>query len=72
LAPGLQPKAIKGGTTMSFGIYIVGYMILIIGLAIGANMLHVPPKWIGVGVICLVGIAILHGVTATRQKDPPS
>jgi protein-S-isoprenylcysteine O-methyltransferase Ste14 len=57
---------------MSFGIYIVGYIILIIGLAIGANMLHVPPKWIGVGVICLVGIAILHGVTATRQKDPPS
>ena len=57
---------------MSFGIYIVGYIILIIGLAIAANMLHIPPKWIGVGVICLVGIAILHGVTATRQKDPPS
>ena len=57
---------------MSFGIYIVGYLILIIGLAIGANMLHVPPKWIAVGVICLIGVAILHGVTATRQKDPPS
>jgi len=57
---------------MSFGIYIVGYLILIIGLAVGANLLHVPPKWIAVGVICLVGIAIIHGVTATRQKDPPS
>ena len=57
---------------MSFGIYIVGYIILIIGLAIGANMLHVPPKWIGVGVICLVGLAILHGVTATRHKDAAS
>ena len=57
---------------MSFGIYIVGYLILIIGLAVGANLLHVPPKWIGVGVVCLVGIAIIHGVTATRQKDPPS
>jgi hypothetical protein len=21
---------------------------------------------------CLVGLAIVHGVTATRQKDPPS
>ena len=70
--PGLQPKATKGETTMSFGIYIVGYIILIIGLAIGANMLHIPPKWIGVGVICLIGIAILHGVTATRQKDAAS
>jgi hypothetical protein len=57
---------------MSFGIYIVGYIILTIGLAIGAHLLHVPQKWIGVGVICLIGIAIIHGVTATRQKDPPS
>ena len=57
---------------MSFGIYIVGYIILSLGLAIGANMLHVPARWIGVGVLCLVGVAIVHGVTATRQKDPSS
>ena len=57
---------------MSFGIYIVGYLILIIGLAVGANLLHLPPKWIGVGVVSLVGVAIIHGVTATRQRDPSS
>lgn len=57
---------------MSFGIYLVGYIILIVGLAIGAHFLHAPPKWIGVGVLCLIGIAIIHGVTATRHKDPPS
>ncbi len=57
---------------MSFGIYIVGYVILIVGLALGAHMLHVPEKWIGVGVICLIGVAIIHGVTATRQKDSSS
>jgi hypothetical protein len=57
---------------MSFGIYIVGYIILIVGLAMGAHLLHTPPKWIVVGVICLVGLAVIHGVTATRQKDPPS
>jgi hypothetical protein len=57
---------------MSFGIYIVGYIILIAGLAIGAHLLQVPPKWIGVGVLCLIGIAIIHAVTATRHKDPPS
>ena len=55
---------------MSFGIYIVGYIILITGLALGARLLHVPPQWIGVGVLCLLGIAILHGVTVTRHKDP--
>jgi hypothetical protein len=57
---------------MSFGIYIVGYIILIIGLALGAYLLHVPQKWIAVGVICMIGIAIIHGVRATRQKDPSS
>jgi urea transporter len=57
---------------MSFGIYIAGYLILIIGLALAAHMLHVPQRWIIVGVICLIGVAIIHGVTATRQKDPPS
>jgi hypothetical protein len=55
---------------MSFGIYIVGYIILIVGLALGAHLLQVPQKWIGVGVLCLVGMAIIHGVTATRHKDP--
>ena len=57
---------------MSFGIYLVGYIILIAGLAIGANILNVPAQWIGVAVLCLVGVAIIHGVTATRQKDPQS
>ena len=57
---------------MSFGIYLFGYIILIVGLALGANLLHVPSQWIVVGVVCLVGIAILHGVTVTRQKDPPT
>lgn len=54
---------------MSFGIYLVGYVILIIGLGVGAHLLNVPLEWIGVGVLCLIGIAIIHGVTATRQKD---
>jgi hypothetical protein len=50
---------------MSFGIYIVGYIILIVGLAMGAHLLHLPQKWIVVGVICLVGLSIVHGVTAS-------
>ena len=55
---------------MSFGIYIVGYIILIIGLAIGAHLMHVPPQWIGVGVVILVGLGVITGVTTTRQRDP--
>ena len=55
---------------MSFGLYILGYVVLIIGLAIGAYLLHVQAQWIAVGALCLLGIAILHGVVVTRHKDP--
>ena len=55
---------------MSFGIYLVGYIIMIVGLGLGAHLMHVPPRWIAVGVLVLVGLGILHGVTATRHRDP--
>lgn len=45
---------------MSFGIYLVGYIVLTAGLAIGAHLLHLPLKWIGVGVLCLIGVAIIR------------
>ena len=55
---------------MSFGIYIVGFLFVIGGLIYGAVILHVPTQWIVVGGIVLVGLGILTGVKATRQKDP--
>lgn len=59
----------EGSTLMSFGIYLLGYIILIVGLAIGANMMHMPPRWIGVGVLIFIGIGIISAVTATRTRD---
>ena len=55
----------------SFAIYIVGFIVLIVGLAIAATLLGVPPTWIGVGVIVLVGLGILSWVSRTRRPDPP-
>jgi hypothetical protein len=55
---------------MSFGIYMVGFIVLIIGLGLGAHFMHVPPKWIGVGVVTMIGLGILLGVTSTRRPDP--
>jgi hypothetical protein len=55
---------------MSFGIYIVGFIVMIIGLATGAHLMHIPAQWIGVGVLVLVVLGILLGVTTTRQRDP--
>lgn len=55
---------------MSFGIYLIGFVILIGGLIYGAAILHVATHWIVVGAVVLLGLAILSGVKATRQKDP--
>lgn len=55
---------------MSFGIYAIGYAIMIGGLMYGAHLMHMPAHWIAVGGIILVGVGILSGVKATRQKDP--
>ena len=52
----------------SFGIYLIGFIIVIIGLAIGAHLIGVPSMWIGVGVICLVGLGILSAVKKTQGR----
>lgn len=55
---------------MSFGIYSIGFVLVIGGLIYGAYLLHVPAHWIVVGAIVLLGLGVLTGVKATRQKDP--
>jgi hypothetical protein len=57
---------------MSFALYVVGFLIVIAGLIYGAVILHVAAHWIVVGAVVLAGFAILTGVKATRQKDPPA
>lgn len=54
---------------MSFGLYLLGFLIVIGGLTYGAVLMHVPTHWIVVGAIVLIGLAILTGVKNTRQKD---
>ncbi len=54
----------------SLSIFIVGFLIVIAGLAYGANMAGLSPQWIAVGVAVLAGIGIVMGVTKTRMKDP--
>jgi predicted metalloprotease len=60
---------LRGGEGMSFGIYLTGIVIVIAGFIYGASLMHIPTHWIVVGGLVLVGIGILTGVKATRQKD---
>ncbi len=55
---------------MSFGLYAIGFVIMIAGLIYGAHLMHVPGQWVAAGAIVLLGLGILKGVMATRQKDP--
>ena len=52
----------------SFGVYLIGFIILVIGLALGAYLAGAPPIWIAVGVICLIGIGILSAVKKTQGR----
>ena len=54
-----------------FNVYLIGFIILIIGLAMGAHLLGLSSTWIIVGVICLIGIGILSAVKKTQAKAPP-
>jgi uncharacterized membrane protein YiaA len=55
----------------SFSTYIVGFIILVVGLAMAAHLLNVPAMWIAVGVIVLIGIGVLMATSRTKPRDPP-
>jgi hypothetical protein len=59
----------RKGEPMSFGIYAIGFVIMLIGVVYGAYLMHIPTHWIAVGAIVLLGVGILSGVKATRQRD---
>lgn len=55
----------------SFSTYIVGFIILVVGLALAAYLLNIPAMWIAVGVIVLIGIGVLMATSRTKPRDPP-
>ena len=56
----------------NYGLYMIGYVVLIGGLAYAAFLLGIPQVWIIVGAIVLLGIGIISGVTRTRRREAPA
>jgi len=54
----------------SFATYLIGFIVLVVGLALAAYLLNVPTTWIAVGVIVLVGIGIISATSRTKMRDP--
>ena len=55
----------------SFATYVIGFIILVVGLAIAAYLLDVPTVWILLGVIVALGIGVIKASSRTKMKDPP-
>jgi positive regulator of sigma E activity len=56
----------------SFATYLLGFLIVIVGLAIAAYLVGVPTTWIVVGVVVLLGIGIISATSRTKTRDPQS
>ena len=54
---------------MSFGIYLAGILLVVVGLVYAATILHIPFPWIIVGALVSLGLGVLTAVKATRQRD---
>lgn len=55
---------------MSFALYLLGFALLIVGVAYGASLANIPGHWIAVAVIVLLGLGVMTGVSRTRMRDP--
>lgn len=56
---------------MSFLIYIIGFLIVIGGVAWAMVTAKVPTQYIMITCLILLGVGILSAVTHTRSKDRP-
>ena len=55
---------------MSFALYLVGFLVLIGGVAWALMTAGVRPLYVAITCVIMLGIGILTGVTRTRSKDP--
>lgn len=51
---------------MSSALYLLGYALIIAGLALGAHYMHIATHWIVVGIVILAGMGIV-GVSKKRR-----
>jgi hypothetical protein len=53
----------------AFALYMIGFLMIIGGLAYGAFRLGVPEVWIIIGTIIVLGIGFTTGASRTRRRD---
>ena len=56
----------------AFGIYLIGFIVLSIGILMGASILGVGNQRIAEIGLVLLGIGVITGVAKTRRRDAPA
>ena len=57
----------------NFALYLIGMVLVTAGLAYGAHVVGIGQTWIVIGVLVMMGVGVMGGVSKTRQKEvPPS
>jgi hypothetical protein len=55
-----------------FATYLIGFILIAVGLAVAAYLLNVPAMWIGAGLLIVVGVGVVRATSRTRRRDPPA
>ena len=57
---------------MSFAIYVIGFLLVIVGVAWAMVTAGLSTLYVIIACVILLGIGLVTGVTRTRAKDPSS
>jgi hypothetical protein len=53
----------------SFGLFAIGYVVLLAGLGYAAYLFNVPQQWIIVGGLVMLGLGVMKAVSKTKVRD---
>jgi hypothetical protein len=70
LAMRLQRPGLGGTSMTNMVVYLIGTLLVVAGLAYGANRIGINQAWIIAGALVIIGLGLMGGIVKTRQKDP--
>ena len=53
----------------SFGLFALGYVVLMAGLLYAAYLFNAPREWIIVGGLVMLGLGVMKAVSKTKVRD---
>jgi membrane protein implicated in regulation of membrane protease activity len=53
----------------NLALYMIGAVLVSAAVAFGARRLGIAPFWIAIVVLVIIGVALMAGVSRTRQRE---